>query len=97
MNFNFRYAELHGGYTYLRYDDTNPEAEEPKYFDRYAAPDRQLSSRATRFVVCSLRSDPGVGTNGAHTRHASVALQHPRVRRVARLQVAQDHGDVGLL
>ena len=38
MNFNFRYAELHGGYTYLRYDDTNPEAEEPKYFDRYARP-----------------------------------------------------------
>ena len=36
MNFNFRYAEVHGGYTYLRYDDTNPEAEEPRYFDRWA-------------------------------------------------------------
>lgn len=25
MNFNFRYAEAHGGHTYLRFDDTNPE------------------------------------------------------------------------
>ncbi|KXS19659.1 glutaminyl-tRNA synthetase [Gonapodya prolifera JEL478] len=33
MNVNFGYAEAHGGHCYLRYDDTNPEAEEPRYFD----------------------------------------------------------------
>ncbi|KCV72862.1 hypothetical protein H696_00435 [Fonticula alba] len=33
MNFNFRYAELHGGNCYLRFDDTNPDAEEPIYFE----------------------------------------------------------------
>lgn len=30
---NFGYAAHHGGKTYLRYDDTNPEAEESKYFE----------------------------------------------------------------
>ncbi|KAI0482066.1 glutaminyl-tRNA synthetase-like protein [Xylariaceae sp. FL0804] len=29
---NFGFAKHHGGITYLRYDDTNPEAEEEKYF-----------------------------------------------------------------
>ncbi|KAI1340345.1 glutaminyl-tRNA synthetase-like protein [Xylariaceae sp. FL0016] len=29
---NFGFAKYHGGQTYLRYDDTNPEAEEEKYF-----------------------------------------------------------------
>jgi len=32
INVNFGYAQAHGGVTYLRYDDTNPEAEEEKYF-----------------------------------------------------------------
>lgn len=32
INVNFGYAKAHGGVTYLRYDDTNPEAEEEKYF-----------------------------------------------------------------
>jgi glutaminyl-tRNA synthetase len=36
INFNFSYAAAHGGITYLRYDDTNPEAEEEKYFDSIA-------------------------------------------------------------
>lgn len=30
---DFGYAKHHGGLTYLRFDDTNPEAEEQKYFD----------------------------------------------------------------
>ena len=29
---NFGYARHHGGLCYLRYDDTNPEAEEEQYF-----------------------------------------------------------------
>lgn len=29
---NFGYAKFHGGNCYLRYDDTNPEAEEERYF-----------------------------------------------------------------
>jgi glutaminyl-tRNA synthetase len=33
INFNFGYAKAHGGVTYLRYDDTNPEAEEQRYYD----------------------------------------------------------------
>ncbi|CAO3655315.1 unnamed protein product [Mucor hiemalis] len=32
INVNFGYAKAHNGVTYLRYDDTNPEAEEEKYF-----------------------------------------------------------------
>ncbi|KAI0722233.1 glutaminyl-tRNA synthetase [Cerioporus squamosus] len=30
---NFGYAAYHGGHCYLRYDDTNPEAEEGRYFE----------------------------------------------------------------
>ena len=30
---NFGYAAHHGGHCYLRYDDTNPEAEEQRYFE----------------------------------------------------------------
>lgn len=30
---NFGFARYHGGKTMLRFDDTNPEAEEDKYFD----------------------------------------------------------------
>lgn len=30
---NFGFARHHGGVCYLRYDDTNPEKEEEKYFD----------------------------------------------------------------
>ncbi|KAJ3110440.1 hypothetical protein HDU96_006616 [Phlyctochytrium bullatum] len=32
LNINFGYAAAHNGITYLRYDDTNPEAEEEIYF-----------------------------------------------------------------
>lgn len=30
-NFSFSYARVHGGVTYLRYDDTNPETTEEVY------------------------------------------------------------------
>ncbi|KAI8905924.1 tRNA synthetases class I, catalytic domain-containing protein [Gorgonomyces haynaldii] len=33
ININFGFANAHNGITYLRYDDTNPEAEEKEYFD----------------------------------------------------------------
>jgi glutaminyl-tRNA synthetase len=33
MNLNFHYAESHNGICYLRYDDTNPEAEETRYYE----------------------------------------------------------------
>lgn len=33
INFNFGYAKSHDGITYLRYDDTNPEAEEERYYE----------------------------------------------------------------
>lgn len=32
INFNFGYARAHAGRCYLRYDDTNPEKEEEKFF-----------------------------------------------------------------
>jgi glutaminyl-tRNA synthetase len=32
INFNFGYAKAHDGVTYLRYDDTNPEKEEERFF-----------------------------------------------------------------
>ena len=33
LNFNFRYAEANEGHCYLRFDDTNPEAEETHYYE----------------------------------------------------------------
>ena len=33
MNFNFGQARLAGGVTYMRFDDTNPEAEKQEYID----------------------------------------------------------------
>lgn len=33
MNLNFSYPIKSGGWTYLRYDDTNPEAEKQEYID----------------------------------------------------------------
>lgn len=33
ININFGYAAHHGGLCYLRFDDTNPEKEEAKFFD----------------------------------------------------------------
>nr|CDS20273.1 glutaminyl tRNA synthetase [Echinococcus granulosus] len=33
INFNFGYARKTGGFCYLRYDDTNPENEEARFFD----------------------------------------------------------------
>lgn len=33
INLDFGYAEKYGGYTYLRFDDTNPRNEEDLYFD----------------------------------------------------------------
>lgn len=33
INLSFEYARKFGGYTYLRYDDTNPRKEEEEYFD----------------------------------------------------------------
>lgn len=32
ININFGYAAAHGGVCFLRYDDTNPEKEEEKFF-----------------------------------------------------------------
>lgn len=32
INFNFGFAKAHEGITFLRYDDTNPEKEEEKFF-----------------------------------------------------------------
>lgn len=32
VNFNFGYAKAHDGITFLRYDDTNPEKEEERFF-----------------------------------------------------------------
>ena len=32
INFNFGYARVNNGVCYLRYDDTNPEKEEEKFF-----------------------------------------------------------------
>lgn len=33
MLFNFGQAKMHGGHCYLRFDDTNPTAEEKEYID----------------------------------------------------------------
>lgn len=36
LNLNFQYAKKHGGYTFLRFDDTNPKNEHIKYYKEIA-------------------------------------------------------------
>lgn len=53
MNFSFRYAEAHGGICYLRYDDTNPEAEEPRYYEALAEAVKWLGFEPYRVTAAS--------------------------------------------
>ena len=49
INFNFGYAKAHGGITYLRYDDTNPEKEEERFIRRIEEMVRWLGERICNF------------------------------------------------
>lgn len=53
INVNFAYAAAHGGITYLRYDDTNPEAEEGRYFDSILDSVRWLGCEPTAITYSS--------------------------------------------
>jgi hypothetical protein len=99
MNFNFRYAELHGGYTYLRYDDTNPEAEEQSYFDRYAVGDPQhapVVGRACLLSLCLHARFVCVCMLGLKTHSRTLLVQHSGLCPVARVQAVQGHRHVRL-
>ncbi|KZT53301.1 putative glutamine-tRNA ligase [Calocera cornea HHB12733] len=50
---NFGYAAHHGGRCYLRYDDTNPEAEEQQYFDSILAMVRWLGYEPWKITYSS--------------------------------------------
>lgn len=50
---NFGYAAHHGGYCYLRYDDTNPEAEEARYFESILETVRWLGYEPYRITYSS--------------------------------------------
>ena len=83
MNFNFRYAEVHQGYTYLRFDDTNPEAEEQQYYDRCVR--REHSERMGRSLhanreqpLCDLLLDAGLHCTAS--RNASSGWASGRTR-----------------
>ena len=57
INFSFGYARAHGGITYLRYDDTNPEKEEERFIRGIQEMVRWLGQ---------LREGRGVSANLAH-------------------------------
>lgn len=48
MNFNFVFASSKGGSTLLRYDDTNPSAEEQRYIDSIAENCRWLGHKPSK-------------------------------------------------
>jgi glutaminyl-tRNA synthetase len=50
---NFGYAAHHGGKCYLRYDDTNPEAEEARYFESILEVVRWLGFEPFRITYSS--------------------------------------------
>ncbi|KDQ20591.1 hypothetical protein BOTBODRAFT_40718 [Botryobasidium botryosum FD-172 SS1] len=50
---NFGYAAHHGGHCYLRYDDTNPEAEEARYFESILEMIRWLGYEPYRITYSS--------------------------------------------
>ncbi|KAJ1566031.1 hypothetical protein HK405_011076, partial [Cladochytrium tenue] len=53
INVNFGYATAHKGITYLRYDDTNPEAEEEMYFTSILEMVRWLGFEPTEVTYSS--------------------------------------------
>lgn len=53
INLNFRYAQAHGGICFLRYDDTNPEAERQEYFDSILEDVRWLGFEPWRITYAS--------------------------------------------
>ncbi|KAI8613566.1 tRNA synthetases class I, catalytic domain-containing protein [Chytriomyces sp. MP71] len=53
INTNFGYAQAYGGITNLRYDDTNPEAEEEKYFTSILDTVRWLGFEPTNITYSS--------------------------------------------
>ncbi|KAJ3293884.1 hypothetical protein HDU79_011823 [Rhizoclosmatium sp. JEL0117] len=53
INVNFGFAQAHGGITNLRYDDTNPEAEEEKYFTSILDTIRWLGFEPTEITYSS--------------------------------------------
>jgi hypothetical protein len=48
MNLNFTYPKKSGGWTYLRYDDTNPEAEKMEYIISIEDVSTEVSSTSQR-------------------------------------------------
>ncbi|KAI3653018.1 hypothetical protein MP228_002443 [Amoeboaphelidium protococcarum] len=53
ININFGYAQAHSGTCYLRYDDTNPEAEEGVYFDSILSTVQWLGYRPDEITYSS--------------------------------------------
>ena len=52
INFNFGYAKVHGGITYLHYDDTNPEKEEIRFIRGIEEMVRWLGKYIECIVLC---------------------------------------------
>ncbi|ORZ38141.1 tRNA synthetases class I, catalytic domain-domain-containing protein, partial [Catenaria anguillulae PL171] len=53
INIDFGYAQMHDGMCYLRYDDTNPDAEEKRYFDTIEETVRWLGFKPWKITYSS--------------------------------------------
>ncbi|KAI9145547.1 tRNA synthetases class I, catalytic domain-containing protein [Paraphysoderma sedebokerense] len=53
ININFGYAQVHNGICYLRYDDTNPEAEEERFFNSIEESVRWLGFKPFKITYSS--------------------------------------------
>ena len=57
INFSFGYAKAHGGITYLRYDDTNPEKEEERFIREIKEMVEWLGEKDTHPSFCILKKN----------------------------------------
>lgn len=55
VNINFGYAQAHNGICILRYDDTNPEKEEEKFFNEIREMVEWLGIKSECFIFYNLK------------------------------------------
>ena len=82
---NFGFARYHGGVCYLRFDDTNPEAEEEKYFTAIQDIIEWLGFKPFKVTYSSDNFDKLyelaehlIHRDGAYVCHCSGTLCYPR-------------------
>jgi hypothetical protein len=89
---NFGFARFHGGVCYLRFDDTNPEAEEERYFEAIKEMIRWLGFKPCKITYSSDNFDKLyelaeelIKKEKAYICHCSGKLNLERSERIGRV------------